>query len=569
MAERYTRVFAFNDSCYAESSPVIVQAGAILKDHKEGRLLAQMKFKNVSPYPSNIKALSVRITQYDVSDNELGAPVDFQYLDISIPREGEFGAKTPVVLTEINTRKISVTITGAVYEDGHVDQKISSAYVTVKPQKTLEEALGNFGLAEQFRRQFGRESRYTYEENKYLWLCPCGATNHKNEPECHRCGIVRAGVAVPPDLDALRREMEAYHREQERQRQEREARERALEEQRKRQKELERKELEKIRSREAQRQTELARAQREKAERIAAEKRKKLTRYISAIAVVVIVLCWVLFGWLPSRNASIYDEAQALMHAGSFEEALEQFERISSYEEAGTYADYCREAVDGDYRSYIQRFDVSTFTIPDGTTQIIDSAFEDCTTLTGVTIPDSMTSIGSRAFAGCSNLTGITIPDSVTSIGGFAFEYCFSLTNIVIPSGTVSIGMGTFHSCDNLTGVTLSPGVREIGDEAFKNCGRLESMELPESITHIGAGAFWDCVNLTSVTIPGGITSIEASTFRNCQDLESVVIPKGVTSIGNYAFLSCISLKDITFPESLTSIGNAAFQYSVGPESIT
>ena len=32
MAERYTRVFAFNDSRYAESSPVIVQAGAILKD---------------------------------------------------------------------------------------------------------------------------------------------------------------------------------------------------------------------------------------------------------------------------------------------------------------------------------------------------------------------------------------------------------------------------------------------------------------------------------------------------------------------------------------------------------
>ena len=59
--------------------------------------------------------------------------------------------------------------------------------------------------------------------------------------------------------------------------------------------------------------------------------------------------------------------------------------------------------------------------IPEGVTEIIDSAFEDCTELKRIQIPDSVTSIGENAFKGCSALSEIHIPANVTSIAENAF----------------------------------------------------------------------------------------------------------------------------------------------------
>ncbi len=57
------------------------------------------------------------------------------------------------------------------------------------------------------------------------------------------------------------------------------------------------------------------------------------------------------------------------------------------------------------------------FKIPDGVTEIADSAFDCCASLTSITIPDSVTVIDDSAFSGCTSLTSIAIPNSVTHIG--------------------------------------------------------------------------------------------------------------------------------------------------------
>ena len=211
---------------------------------------------------------------------------------------------------------------------------------------------------------------------------------------------------------------------------------------------------------------------------------------------------------------------------------------------------------------------LSSVTIPDSVTSIGNYAFSACRGLTSVTIPDSVTSIGDGAF-GSSSLTSVTIPDSVTSIGMNAFSFCSGLTSVSIGSGATSIGYGTFRNCSGLTSVTIPDSVTSIGEQSFGNCYSLTSVTIPDSVTSIGNNAFYQCAGLTSVHIGSGVTSIGNNVFQYCSSLTSIEIPDSVTSIGNYAFSACRGLTSITIPDSVTSIGQTVFENCSGLTSVT
>jgi hypothetical protein len=65
MAERYTRLFALSGKLYTPGAPVIIEAGALLKDNQLSRVLAQIKLKSISP--QEIKAVKVRVSPLDVT----------------------------------------------------------------------------------------------------------------------------------------------------------------------------------------------------------------------------------------------------------------------------------------------------------------------------------------------------------------------------------------------------------------------------------------------------------------------------------------------------------------------
>ena len=125
-------------------------------------------------------------------------------------------------------------------------------------------------------------------------------------------------------------------------------------------------------------------------------------------------------------------------------------------------------------------------------TNIGDSAFYGCTSLTSINIPDGVTSIGDWAFYGCTNLTSINIPDSVTNIGDSAFYGCTSLTSITIPDGITSIGDSTFRSCTSLTSINIPDSVKSIGNFTFSYCTNLTSINIPDGVTSIGDAANYD-----------------------------------------------------------------------------
>lgn len=126
--------------------------------------------------------------------------------------------------------------------------------------------------------------------------------------------------------------------------------------------------------------------------------------------------------------------------------------------------------------------------------------------VTSVTIPDSVTAILDRAFANCFQLTNISIPNSVTSIGFSAFEHCTSLKSITLPSSLNSISEALFSDCSQLTTIHIPDSVLSIQDYAFGNCTRLETIRIPVSVTSIGNLAFASCPNSMTVTYPGSKT---------------------------------------------------------------
>lgn len=123
--------------------------------------------------------------------------------------------------------------------------------------------------------------------------------------------------------------------------------------------------------------------------------------------------------------------------------------------------------------------------------------------VTSVTIPDSVTAILDRAFANCFQLTNISIPNSVTSIGFSAFEHCTSLKSITLPSSLRNISMFLFHNCSQLTTIQIPDSVLSIQDYAFGNCISLETIRIPVSVTSIGNLAFARCPSSMTVTYSG------------------------------------------------------------------
>ena len=262
----------------------------------------------------------------------------------------------------------------------------------------------------------------------------------------------------------------------------------------------------------------------------------------------------------------------------------------------------------------------ASYTIPNSVTNIGETAFLFCTSLSSVTLPDSVTNISMGAFGYCTSLTSITIPNSVTSIGDHAFYHCESLTSITIPNSVTSIGNYAFSNCTGLTSVTIPGSVTSIGEDAFRGCTALEivtlencsitsgmdaitstslkslksinvigesslyssidgvlfnkekttlirypsgrtssSYEIPDSVTSIGEWAFGGCKSLTNITIPDSVVSIGKDAFWYCTSLTSITIPNSVTSIEAAAFFDCESLMSAYIPNSVTSIGQSAF----------
>jgi len=187
-------------------------------------------------------------------------------------------------------------------------------------------------------------------------------------------------------------------------------------------------------------------------------------------------------------------------------------------------------------------------------TAISDSAFSNCTSLTGIIIPAGVTSVGNQAFSGCIGLTNITVDaDNPSYASESGVLYNKTKTNLLQAPEGIS---GT---------VTIPEGVTTISDEAFSGCTGITSITIPADVTEIGSSAFSGCTSLASITLPFVGNTLNGTTNTSFSyifgtvpaSLKTVTITGG-DSIAQGAFSNCRSLTSITIPNSVTTLGNGS-----------
>lgn len=298
MSERYTRLFSLPEDLYAEGSPVIIAAGALLKDNQTGRVLAQLKFRSISE--KRIQAVKVCLNLLDTAGQPIGETVLFDYLDLVTSRDTEFGQKTPVMLPENKARAYTVRVTEVVFSDMTVWTAGEDAWKPLPRQQTLEAVFQDPELVEQYKIAAGYNSSFYPTEKKGLWFCACGGVNRAGQ-SCHVCGRTLAELQAI-DQEQLVRDKDARLAEEARLAAERQAA--------------------------------------EKAQR--AQTAKRLKVWVPVVCVVIILGVLVKNVVIPTVK---YNSAVSLMENGQYEEAIAAFEAMDGYKDSVQKIEDCETAI--------------------------------------------------------------------------------------------------------------------------------------------------------------------------------------------------------------------------------
>lgn len=183
--EKYSRIFKLPEKLYAKGLPVIISAGALLKDNETNQVLVQLKICNISNF--SIKAIRIKILSYDIAHRKLDDNICYEYLDLNIPRNMEFGQKVPIILSDNRVREFDVIIDEIVYVDNTVVSFEKIFLESLEPPRPLKELLHNEEI-KYFENKYGKNCMVFPQKIKDLWFCACGTINHSIEENCICCG---------------------------------------------------------------------------------------------------------------------------------------------------------------------------------------------------------------------------------------------------------------------------------------------------------------------------------------------------------------------------------------------
>lgn len=219
-----------------------------------------------------------------------------------------------------------------------------------------------------------------------------------------------------------------------------------------------------------------------------------------------------------------------------------------------------------------------TITVTGNVTEIISSAFENNSELTGVYMSESkVTYIGMHAFQNCVNLKSIVFGEACVVLQNVCFRGCTSLINVDFTriKSNFYFEPGIFIECTALTDIVLpqtSEGLITFAATTFYGCSNLVNVCLPVRMTSTGESMFTYCTSLQKLTIPAKVTTVAAHTAWYCSKLKEVIILEDENNtddlyIREFAFKAHSGDLTIHLPHRTYKLGDYVFRIGESPSN--
>ena len=215
---------------------------------------------------------------------------------------------------------------------------------------------------------------------------------------------------------------------------------------------------------------------------------------------------------------------------------------------------------------------LKTITFPRTTTNIPEQCLTTASCkIEHVIIPDNdsrSVEVGAQAFGQSlkSIKLGAVDKNGSSKLLQHAFENCTNLTSVDFGYGWKEIGTQAFFNCSALKDIVLPEGVEYIRYGAFSGSA-IEAIHLPNTLKEIEATAF-RCHHLKTITIPASVEMIQAQAFQENYALTDVYVLGIHTKAENQAFYQHASASFIyTNPDGTTPLKREYYKKADGSNS--
>lgn len=175
---------------FQKECPLLIVGSAITKDNQKEALLAQIKFLNISS--KKISALYIQVQGIGADGEPFSKLDQFTYLDLNVDGFAEFGANTPLYLSNIQTRDLIIVCQKIIYEDDSVWQSnLETNFIKLSLANSVETLINTEAYKELYQElteqkvSFAKISKPSSEGN--IHLCGCGKYFFGNS-KCPYCG---------------------------------------------------------------------------------------------------------------------------------------------------------------------------------------------------------------------------------------------------------------------------------------------------------------------------------------------------------------------------------------------
>lgn len=199
MADRYQRIYALPDLLHLSDAPVLITGGVLLRDNHSGQLLVQLKLQSISDTP--ISEAAIQIVGLDSFGKEI-CRAEIRYDSLHVVRDEVFGTKDALELSQDFVTGFRPERAEIVFENGETWSG-EGEWVPLPAQDSLNLRLFDTEIVRQYKLETTDQSRFVPMEAGDLWLCACGAVNHRGEI-CHRCGQTLEHCTELMNIELLR-----------------------------------------------------------------------------------------------------------------------------------------------------------------------------------------------------------------------------------------------------------------------------------------------------------------------------------------------------------------------------